>query len=358
MGKLDASRMSNATKLNKVDDAHVALEGDLEEIFGIPDNTDIDPAIFEEVFPDGSIKGVVRLYMGAASSTAAECIGFQFEDGDEKKRLIFVDSVIQIYEWDDPNWTLVANMEQPGSGLLMNCTDLDTAGIAAGDIVVVNATEDGFELTAPASADGVVDFPDLGDTPADYSGASVGDYIAVNATADGLEFVSAPTGLGAPYVIWMVAASTAGWQNSNGGAWHDAYNWVDASGFDDGGYLTAGTYVNDGTDVNKFVTLPAGVYDVALWYDAPTQNPYGTREWRLFSVADEIAGPATYGSNDRAPVHYPDSENPPVALNGLHDMGTRQVIVATEDDVKFQVRQNSGSRLNGVTFYAMIYKVK
>ena len=114
MGKLDTSRMSNATKLRKVDDAHVALEGDLEEIFGIPDNTEITTPIFEEVFPNGTIKRVTRLYMAAASSTAAECIGLQFEDGDEKKRMIFVDSEIKIYEWDDPDWTLVASMEQPG----------------------------------------------------------------------------------------------------------------------------------------------------------------------------------------------------------------------------------------------------
>ena len=368
MGKLDSSRMSNATKLRKVDDAHVALEGDLEEIFGIPDNTEIDPAILAEVFPDGSIGGVVRLYMDAASSTASECIGFQFEDGDEIKRLILHGSVIKIYEWNstDEQWDLVANMEQPGSGLLMNCTDLDVDPIAAGDVIVVNAGADGFELAAPASADGVVNFPDLDDTPGDYSGASVGDFIAVASDLESLEFVAAPSGLGAPYVIWMVASSSTGWWNSNAGVWADAFNWEDATGFDDGGYLTAGDYEDDEvpspTEASKYITLPVGVYDIALWYHTPNaaQSPYGTREWKLVSLLDYIAGPATYGSNDRAPVYYPDSADPPLALNGLHDMGTRQVIVNTEAafDIKFQVRQNSGGRINDVTFYAMISRVK
>ena len=70
MAKLDTGRMANSTMLNKTDDAHVALEADLETILGVPDNTIITTPIFGEtldgsdpVNEDGSIKGVMKMVM-------------------------------------------------------------------------------------------------------------------------------------------------------------------------------------------------------------------------------------------------------------------------------------------------------
>ena len=163
MGKLDSSRMSNATKLNKVDDAHVALEGDLEEIFGIPDNTDIDPAIWSRVNPDGTIEGVQRFYMAAASSTAEECIGLEFDDGTKKKRIVFKDSGFFIFEWNttDETWDLVTDMEVPGSGKLTGLSDVDIEEseltTSVGYLVQVK-DDDEFDLVEAASSSGVTTF--------------------------------------------------------------------------------------------------------------------------------------------------------------------------------------------------------
>lgn len=68
----------------------------------------------------------------------------------------------------------------------------------AGDLIVVNMTEDGFEFVpfvgGSGFSGGVDFFTDLADVPHAYSSGDAGKLLAVNATEDGLEFIDPPTG--------------------------------------------------------------------------------------------------------------------------------------------------------------------
>lgn len=372
MGKLDINRMQNATRLNKVDDAHVEMEGDLEEIFAIPDNTDIDPSIFESVDSEGKISGVVRLYQASASSTPANCIGFQFEDGTKTKRLILVDSTLKLYEWDDPTWDEVSNLEAPGSGKIIDLTDVDvtTAQMAAGigKLLQVNALGDAFELVAGASGSGINTFTELTDC-FDITTKDPGDFVVVDGAGTGLTTAAAPTGLGNPYVHWLSApavGSLSQWgvhgDPEDGGStpepWYPAWQWYDVAA-DPGGFLTAATLENhaDGR-TNLYMTLPAGVYDISMWYETSQPNQYGVREWRARSViVDNANGPATFGASDTAAVRMTASADP-AAKAGLQFLGTRQLFLTAEDDVWIEVHQDSGAAIQACRFYLSVSRIK
>ena len=378
MGKIDTSRMSNATKLNKVDDAHVALEGDLGEIFGIPDNTEIDPPIFENVYEDGTIGGVTRLFQAAASSTASECIGIQFEDDTAKKRMIFVDSALQIFEWneDDETWDLVANVEQPGSGLLSELTDIDTDAQEAGWLLAVNGTNDGYIFVEPASASGVDTFAELTDTPDAFDGDTSfdpdndpGKFVIVNEAGTALKLTAAPTGLGDPYVIWINSPSqdpdptSINWMSQDvDGSWSEMWLWEDVN-ITDGGLLTACPLTDDGNSANKFITLPIGVYDISFWYSSTGYSAYGLREWRVNDANREaggtgtIVGPAAYGANERANVYYPPAGGIQ-PCPGVQFLGTRQAIQLSATPFWFEARQTAGTGIPGTVFFVSISRVK
>jgi hypothetical protein len=376
MGKLDISRMQNATRLNKVDDAHVALEGDLEEIFAIPDNTDIDPPIFEGVNEKGKISGVVRLYQASASSTPANCIGFQFEDGTEIKRLVFVESKLRLFKWEDPNWTEISNLESPGSGKIVDLTDVDIEddemAEKIGYLLHVNDEGNAFELVEGASGDGINTFAELTDCfdPADKV---AGEFVIVNEAADGLTTAEAPDGLGDPYVAWIHApygtddddvftwdVSGYGEDGSGGNPWHPPWQWQNVLGLDPGNFLTQLEFENnlDPARNDLYITLPAGVYDVSVWYECTSPLPYGVREWRIRSVIEFNAnGPATFGASNPAAVVLTAASNPQ-AKAGFHFLGTRQLFLTLDDDIWMEIHQTAGAGLDGCKLTASISRIK
>ena len=379
MGKLDINRMANSTKLKKVDDVHVDLEGDLEDIFGIPDNTEITTYVFgrnpdgadaKPIQADGSIRGVPVLRAAAPTSSAGDALGFEFDDGTTRKKISFVQGILKIYEWDGSTWNSVANIEEPGSGLLTSLTDVDiTVPLTAADVgwlVGVNATNDAFELIDPSVVAGAATYDDLTDTDPLANG-SIGDIPVIEAGPT-LGWLT-PSVEAGPFVMLLSAIAihpedAPGWGSSD--IWVDAYNWVlndpGVTGFlvtDDSTYLG-----NDGSEANKFIkALPDGVYNASLWYytSGNADNPYGVRSWRI--QGSGIAGPALNGVSHRATAAF-DRASQIVEVEGAKFLGSRMfTIESTADDLKFQVKQDSGFKIKypgpaEPMFYAVIQRVK
>lgn len=379
MAKLDVNRMADSTKLSRVDNAHVALEADLETILGVPDNTVITSPIFgvtpdgsAPVQSDGSLKGVMRFYESGVISDASDASGFEFTDGNKTKRLVMVSSGLKIYELVGSAWTVVADLEHPGSGsgTFAALADVDPSmSPNDGDLIEWVAASSHWSSVAPASGSGKTRFADLDDTPAaanpapgdPFNAADVGKLVYVASTTT-LGFQAAPAGVGAPFCMMLKApgSGTSTW-GSTTTAWIDVYQWDYESFTDDGGFLTddPNLLTNDGGKANKFVSLDAGLYHITLWYTCTNPTKWGSRQWKISGSNSD--GPATYGIQQEANLFWqtglPPDENP-ATLPGIHFLGSAMLIQFADGTIKFQVQQDSGFIMSGVVFYAVITKVK
>lgn len=372
MAKFDTSRMGDSTIVKRVDDQHNAVEEAVEEVFGIPDNTEITAYIFganpEEpegypIQPDGSIRGVPVLKSAGVQSDPASAVGFKFDDGTAKKLLVFVDSTLMLYEdtaYPDETWSEVMNLESPGSGQLVNLSDYtETAALAdrIGYLLKVNATGDGFDLQAASGGAGVTTFIELTDTPVGYG--TEGQILAVAAGGVTLEWIDVPSVV-EPFIMIVSAQTTNGWGSTVN--WIDMWNWDIEDPGSSGYLITDDSYLgNDGSEADKFfVDLVAGVYEFSLWYVTPVggENVEGIRAFRVQGTG--IHGPATEGVSHRATVGF-DSVGRATAIDGVKFLGMKTFIAtATTTDLKAQVWQDSGSRIgsgDNITFYAMIRKI-
>jgi hypothetical protein len=383
MGKLDINRMSDSTKLSRVDNAHVALEADLEEILGIPDNTPITNPIFgvspdsqPPVGSDGAIRAIMQFYESGVVGDPNDASGFEWVDGTETKRLIMINSGLKIYRLQGQTWSPVTDLENTvqGSGYLANLSDVDPSlAPTAGQLLAWDNGNSWWEAVDPASASGKTRFADLDDTPDPsatgdpFNASDVGSIVCIASTTS-LGFKPEPAGLGDPFVMMLTAEASEedGWGTSIKDAWTDVYNWGFQTFADDGGFLTDDTSlltndtVPDVTEADKFITLTAGLYNISLYYEASNPTKWGTRQWII--VGSNSDGPATNGIQQEAnlfwqPTGIPDDEQP-VALPGNHFLGSAALVQFADGTIKFQVKQDSGFRLNDVVFYATIQKVK
>lgn len=380
MGKLDSSRMTNATKVGRVDDVHNECEADLGEIFGIPDDTRITNPIFGitddgslPVNDDGTLKGTMRLVMSGVESDPAQAIGFEFDDGTEKKRLVYVDSGLKIYHWNTStlSWDQISDLENPasGAGLLSSLSDVDvTTPLTADQVLAVNALGTKFELQAPTAGTGKNRFADLDDTPL-AANPSPGDPFAstdVNrvvyvASESSLGFQDPPTGIGAPFAMMLRAPGGTGefqeW-GSTPKTYIPMYQWSYMSYADDGDLLVDDPLLitSGATRANEFITLDKGIYDIGFWFTCKTTSQWGRREWRVQGTYAE--GPAAAGVNAQADVFY----KPNLHLLGAHPgptyLGHKTLLMIADGKINFQAKQDSGEKLTGCQFFASIVKVK
>ena len=369
MAKLDVNRMTNSTKLRRVDDAHVELEGDLEAILGIPDNTPIGNPIFGTkpdgslpVNEDGTLSGVMKFTMANDVSTAADSVAIQFSDDEETKRIVFVDSGFKIYKSGAATWELVADLENPGTGQLQNLADVDDTNFAANKVLAVNSLGTKIEFVDPASSSGISNFYELSDTPAQvglgYDSAKIGHVVYVKSTTE-LDFKAPPEGLGAPFVMCLVAGDPSGnpetWRTNNQ-AWGDVEDWNYES-IVDGGQLTVDTGLIDGD--GKYIDLDEGIYEARFWTHSTTPHKWGSRSWKVEGTY--AVGPAAdaNGVQTSAPLYWNSlsTENPEV-LPGLQFMGESTFVMTADGSVKFRVKLDAHTGVPNTLFYATIVKVK
>lgn len=379
MAKLDINRLGNQSKVNRVDNLHNQLEEAIEEIFGIPDNTEITSYVFgvnpedqgKPIQTDGSIRGVPVLKSSGPQATPSTAVGFKFDDGTTKKLLAFVDngteSVLLVYKDDDyPNedWDQVASVEVPGSGKLTQLTDWEGPTTLTGthNGKLVKCTGTGFDLQDPAAGAGVTEFTALSDAPAGGYGVS---GQVVRSTGAGLEWYTL-VGSASPWVLMVSANSIEGWGSTN--TWRDMYGWdvEDPEG--------SGQYVvpvgdeslwldDDGDDSDKFfINLEPGAYEISMYYWTADgmDNGFGSRQWRVQGT--DLYGPAVVGVSQRAPAGF--NENGGIdGIDGAKYLGTRLLIVGTKTtDMKIQAFQDSGVSIgtsagDDCIFYAVIRKV-
>ena len=378
MAKLSSGRMSNATRLGKVDDAHNELETDLEAIFGIPDETSISNSVFGgTVNSEGSITGVPVMKSDGQQSDPEDAVGFEFDDGSERKRLVLVNSSLEIHRWDSTSgaWELIANIESPGSGRLQDLSDVDivSADMVAGRVLQVNNTADKFELVEAASVGGISSFTELDDTPSPHTVVpfqafdpeKAGWYVAIDGTGDGITFVEPPTGVGNPVAHWVKDnGSYISWPSLSPTAdWFIWYRWADAGNVAD--LVTAATISNlDTNRPNGLITLNPGVYMVGVSFETPSGNKYGTRGWKVGSSGGWAGGPAMQGVIDQAVARLDEGTAGYQGIaNPIQDLGSRLLTIgddgsSTPQQIYIQMQQDSGSAIGNARVSCWIHRVK
>ena len=393
MAKLDSGRMSDATRVKQVDDAHRQFETDLEAIFGIPDNTDIANPILGSnpetpgappVNSDGSITGVPIFRAAAPLSGGANGIGFEFDDGTTRKRLVLEGTSIKIFVFDDDTdtWTQVTDLDNPGSGsglfTALSDVNLDPLSVAdAGKILKVNEDGDGFELVAPGEVDGVTEFTDLDDVniASPLTAADNGKVVQVGLTGF-LELADAPAGIGDPWVMLLQVLGTSGWgtkastqnnpaskpqhPNANEG-WLNTWNWyypVAGDGIVSDGNLLVDTIIGGTPYLKYYISIPAaGIYRCSMWYNAPNLGVTGIREWRVAPVTATCLSTGATLTDVHTP-EYAIVGGTPTGVSGTQFLGAKDLIVTSPGTITLQVRNDSPNAVTGVVFYASITKVK
>ena len=391
MAKLDVGRMSDATKVKQVDNQHAALELALEDIFGIPDGTEIKPSIFGSVNSDGSIGGSPRLTSNGQQSDVDAAVGFEFNDGEKRKKIAYINSVLTIQEYVDGAWTQIASLEQPGTGTLQACTDVEIPTMEANKLLQVNGDGDKFELVDPASVDGIssitelyewepyggqeystVPYKSFNDTPAT---GDIGKLLAITG-ASGIGLVAAPSGVGDPYVIVVASnksdastdsvSSTSTWKSTAQGTYLQCYGWADVI---TGGIpnLVSTADLSAGPDPAKgsyYISLDKGVYNVQFQYYRAGGSEYGVRSWRIGS-SGTVYGPATQGIVRQALIRLtPAADAFSAPVTSIRDLGSELLFVpADATKIFLEVQQDSNvdspdGTFKDVIFTLTIYKVK
>lgn len=372
MAKLDQNRLQDSTSVNKVDDQHNKTEEDIEEIFGIPDNTPITAYIFGQnpqnpgakpVQPDGSIRGVPILKSAGVQADPSTAVGFKFDDGAVKKLLVFVSSELKIYkdsDYPNENWELVASVETPGTGKLTTLSDWEGPDDISGETgKLVKCTGTGFDLQDPSAGTGVTTFAELTDGPGDYGNA--GDLLY--SSGNDVVWGAAPS-VSAPLILFADTTSTDGWGNP--GNWLNSYGWTlrdpEGSGFVS---TDQSTYLGSAGSIGNIYwkNLPAGPYEVSVFYSTTdgAERIKGTRQWKVSGT--DLYGPAVEGVAHRATVGFQDETGAPVAaIDGAKYLGTKLLIVgSTTTDMVIKVLQNSGDKIGSsseLTFYAVIRRIQ
>ncbi|MCK5481323.1 MAG: hypothetical protein KAJ06_09255 [Gammaproteobacteria bacterium] len=241
MAKLDILRMINQTKVKAVDNVSNQFEEDLADILGVPDGQTISAAFFGEnleedtpgdtskpVQVDGSIKGLIKFLLAAATADPADSVGLEFVLGDVSKRLCFVDSSIRIYEASGSGWVLQTDLEIPGSMTLQGLYNTNmTLSIGEADkLVVVDSLGEYYVHAVDPGGSGATEFIALTDTPAGYGAA--GQMVVVD------EFGTPPLAYGAipsALINWGVYVKTgttlidAGTSPTSIDSWVSAAEW-------------------------------------------------------------------------------------------------------------------------------------
>ena len=387
--------MSDATKVKQVDNQHAALELALEDIFGIPDGTEIAPSIFGSVNSDGSIGGTPRLKTAGQTSDVDLAAGFEFNDGTKRKKIAYINSVLTIQEYIDGAWVQIASLEQAGTGTLQACTDTEIPTLTSGQFLQVNAGGLKFELVAPASVTGISSIAELDELSANYPYAPAPGYQAFNpalisatpagdvggllyvAGANEIGVIAPPSGVGDPSVIAVTASKTAyqqktpsvsKWFESPKGDYCKVSDWADVVSGGIAGYVQAATFSTLSYDwgnvtvtlPNGYITLNAGIYNCQFQYYRDGGNPRGVRSWKINeAVPGTIYGPAKYGVV-RAALTRVSAEGAITAPSAaIRDLGANTLFVpADATKIYVEVQQDSGEGFSDVDFTLVIYKVK
>jgi hypothetical protein len=376
MAKLDIGRMQNSTQVRRVDDAHNALEEALELIFGIPDNTEITRPIFDKINPDGSATGVVRLTSTSPPAGADDAVGLEFYDGDVKKKIAFVGGVLRLYVWSDETstWTIVANLEAPASGRLVDladCTEIKDADLSQsiGMLVKVNNSGNGFSLQESATVDGINLFTELQDCPGTLG--SKGQIVVVDQSGTGLTFDNPPAGASGPFIMFLKTDLSSGISVGSGlGTWDSIANWRQLwawtlydpsnSGIpvtDNSTYLAS-----DGGSANRFIkNLSTGLYSLDFYYEVLQASPETIFGARAFSIAGTnisvLSGTVGRGYFSGAEFGVNGSSQAGVIYGTRHIGSLKFIVTGAVTDATIRFFQDSGAALKAI-FYTIITKVK
>lgn len=188
--KLDIARLSNESVGGDVVIGHNELEGSLSKILGIPLGQEVNTSLTGGVNADGTLT-MFRFKSTEVAASPRVSIGFEFTDGTVVKRLVFVDSKIQIWSADDitdlenTTWTLVYDYEDVDEPDLEDFSDVHILFKVDGQVIGFNEMANGdmkFVVTTnEVGVDGMQNFDDAADIVADGWGV-VGSFIGIKST--------------------------------------------------------------------------------------------------------------------------------------------------------------------------------
>lgn len=213
MAVLGAGRANDATLVSSVDDVIQELELDLCQILGIEPGQPVNASIFGDglgqggdgypIQADGSIRSILKLTLGAQTTSPNTSAGFEFDDGNERYRIVIVASELRVYHYTGGSWVLVNTLNAPIDRLVdLSDVDMPTLdGTVDGYRVVVDtvtlAPDHFFKLVAPEAGEAVRILTAEDISPP--SNAEVGNHLTLfGSEALGFFVGYDPPGAGAP----------------------------------------------------------------------------------------------------------------------------------------------------------------
>jgi len=298
--------------------AHEELEKAIGGIFGIPDKVEISQAIFENPDVGTAVSGDGQPWMlrykteHPVSSGGLGC-GIEFYDEEQRKRLVLVDSKLQIFkQLSNGSWAEVINLElidEPEISEYADVMESIKNYDGAGKVIAVSADDTKFTLvddSVPTS--GAQTFLELADVenikwePA-YGGG----------TTYRQELIGHAAMVGATEKLWpgiVVDPNFMFWAEADpvevGGGWKYITGWKIGEG------SNADATVGDLSDDHPGVYFPLtpGIYKINLQYSVPSSGGLtGKTEFRIGCGGCHKWPPAT--SHSKAKHFYFDRPDPP-----------------------------------------------
>lgn len=313
--------------------AHKELEGAIGGIFGIPDKVEISEAVFSNpdvaspVTSSGEVF-MMRYKSQQATSNARSASGIEFYDGDERKRLVFVNSKIQIFkQLADDSWENVIDLELVEEPTIVEYEDVQFQTLVTGDVgkAIAVATDPAkFALVDNAvPASGAQTFLELADVPEAKwqpvfgGGPPYKDSIKGNAVMYGATDKLWPGIVDDPnFSFWATAQP----QEVRGLTW--IANWAIGEGSHDDATVEA---MNEDFPA-VFFPLTPGIYKVNFQYAVTSSGGLtGLTEFRM-RARHSSQWPSPHVERRKAKHFYFDDtgEDPPPPL--------QQAMVSWEDD--------------------------
>jgi hypothetical protein len=289
--KLNINRLDDDSVGGDVVIAHNELEEALGKILGIKLATQIGTAVFGGVNADGSVT-LMRFKSNGVVGSPANASGLEFEDAISRKRLVMVQSHLQIWEADDKDdpetsWTMLIDFEEEFEPALVNLTDVQVGSPTDGYVLGVSFAQNGdlifVQRQNESATDGAQIFRDLTDiagftyflTGNNYDAAKVGWILGVK-DEETLQPVPPDQNSISAYVALISHHLPIGQVGIAGNGFWTTIRWQPPI---QGSTITSFSPYNG--YANAGISLPAGVYRCMVTYRPTDWVVEGFVSWKM-----------------------------------------------------------------------------
>lgn len=298
--KLVKDRLDNDDVGKDVVIAHNQLEEVLTNLLGVEAGKNVSTSVLGSVQADGSIAGVIKWKASGVAADGKVGSGIEFADATSKKRLVYVNSAIQVWEADDPSdedtdWSLVYDYEVVDEPNLTDMSDVNIGQKINGYVLAVQSMPNGDQVLVQkpnvVATDGAQDFRDLLDisqtfffwlTGRNFATSIIGHYVGINSTKDLAPF----DGAGAQSENFTARSvnKAIGRVGIDGlGTGWTVINWEAVS---DGSTIALVSLTSYDGQSNAGIPLAGGIYRVNVTYRPTTFVKDGFISWKVVGAQE------------------------------------------------------------------------